>query len=95
MALAHDAVGAQALAGGDQQDVARRAGCRPGAPRSLPSAREHGGAAAGQRQQRLHRLPGAAARAPVEIAADQQEEEQRDRRIEIGVLLRRPRLRAG
>ena len=40
----------------------------------------------------MHRLPGAPARAAVEVAPDQQEEEQGDGRIEIGVLFANPGL---
>ena len=63
-----------------------------GRQRSVPSAVEHGDGAGIERQQTLGRGARAAARAPVEIAADQQEEQQHHRGIEIGVLAAADRL---
>ncbi len=87
-ALAHQPVGAQPLAGGDQQHVARHQ--RIDAPRGGAAlGQDDRRGAGGERHQRAHRMPCPAAGPAIEIAADQQEEEERDRRIEVGMLLAR------
>jgi hypothetical protein len=84
-------IGGQPFAGGDKKRVAGR---QPVDLQHLRSAvrMQHLGAAARQGHQCLNGLTGAPAGAAIEVAADQEEEQQRDRGIEEGMLCADPRL---
>ncbi|EEF23707.1 conserved hypothetical protein, partial [Ricinus communis] len=83
-ALGHRTVGADPLAGGDAQHLARPQilGLDQTAGAVVLDHRDH---ARVQGQQMHDRLTGLAARPRIQIAPDQQEEQQHRRRIEIGV----------
>ena len=80
------AVGGEAITGGDRHHHARSQGaCCDETALSIDF--DHGGTGSGKRHQLRHGGAGAGAHQMIEIAPDQEEEQQSDRGIEEGVLL--------